>query len=212
MRGLRTVPRADRHRARHDGASARTRSCCNTSTRWRSTRWRCRAKYAADPPGRPVPFGAGHGQGAGAPTSASPVEEIRYRCAGINHMAFYLKFERRLPDGSMEDLYPRIRQGDRATKPREPATGTRCATRCSAHFGYFVTEILGAFRRIRAVVHQARPARPDREVQHPARRIYPPLRGADRALGQRRRRSSPPTPGSRWRAARNMRPASSLPK
>jgi alpha-galactosidase len=34
-----------------------------------------------------------------------PIEEINYICAGINHMAFYLRFER---DGV--DLYPRIRQ------------------------------------------------------------------------------------------------------
>ena len=34
-----------------------------------------------------------------------PVEEINYLCAGINHVAFYLKFER---DG--EDLYPLIRK------------------------------------------------------------------------------------------------------
>jgi alpha-galactosidase len=34
-----------------------------------------------------------------------PIEEINYICAGINHMAFYLRFER---DGV--DLYPLIRQ------------------------------------------------------------------------------------------------------
>ncbi|HRO23075.1 MAG TPA: alpha-glucosidase/alpha-galactosidase, partial [Promineifilum sp.] len=34
-----------------------------------------------------------------------PIEEINYLSAGINHMAFYLRFER---DG--EDLYPLIRQ------------------------------------------------------------------------------------------------------
>jgi len=34
-----------------------------------------------------------------------PIEEINYLCAGINHMAFYLKFER---DGV--DLYPEIRR------------------------------------------------------------------------------------------------------
>ncbi len=34
-----------------------------------------------------------------------PIEEINYLCAGINHMAFYLKFER---DGI--DLYPEIRR------------------------------------------------------------------------------------------------------
>ena len=38
-----------------------------------------------------------------------PIEEINFVCAGINHMAFYLRFERR--NGSdVEDLYPRIRQ------------------------------------------------------------------------------------------------------
>ena len=34
-----------------------------------------------------------------------PIEEINYQCAGINHMAFYLKFER-----NGEDLYPRLRE------------------------------------------------------------------------------------------------------
>src|SRR5215468_9305673 len=34
-----------------------------------------------------------------------PIEEINYVVAGINHMAFYLRFER-----AGEDLYPRIRQ------------------------------------------------------------------------------------------------------
>jgi alpha-galactosidase len=38
-----------------------------------------------------------------------PLEEISYLCAGINHMAFYLRFDRQTPDGS-EDLYPLIRQ------------------------------------------------------------------------------------------------------
>lgn len=34
-----------------------------------------------------------------------PYEEITYLCAGINRLAFYLRFERR-----GEDLYPRLRQ------------------------------------------------------------------------------------------------------
>jgi alpha-galactosidase len=38
-----------------------------------------------------------------------PIEEINFFCAGINHMAFYLRFERHTPQG-LEDLYPRIRQ------------------------------------------------------------------------------------------------------
>ena len=36
-----------------------------------------------------------------------PFDEVNYLVAGINHMAFYLKYERR---DSGEDLYPRIRQ------------------------------------------------------------------------------------------------------
>ena len=40
-----------------------------------------------------------------------------------------------------------------------------------------------ALRRVRAVVHQARPARPDRALQRPARRVPAPLRRADRRLG-----------------------------
>ena len=42
-----------------------------------------------------------------------PIDEINYLCAGINHMAFYLKFER---DGV--DLYPLIR--DVVTEGRIP--------------------------------------------------------------------------------------------
>lgn len=37
-----------------------------------------------------------------------PVDELSYRCAGINHMAFYLDFNRRTEDGLI-DLYPEIR-------------------------------------------------------------------------------------------------------
>lgn len=66
-----------------------------------------------------------------------PVEEIRYRCAGINHMAFYLDFERQLPDGRMEDLYPRIRQV--AEENRIP-DWNRVRYEVFRHFGYFVTE------------------------------------------------------------------------
>ncbi|MCB0104678.1 MAG: alpha-glucosidase/alpha-galactosidase, partial [Caldilineaceae bacterium] len=38
-----------------------------------------------------------------------PIDEINYVCAGINHMAFYLRFERKNGNGT-EDLYPKIRQ------------------------------------------------------------------------------------------------------
>lgn len=63
--------------------------------------------------------------------------EIRYLCGGINHMAFYLKFERRLPDGSMEDLYPRIRK---VIEENRVPDWNRVRYEVFRHFGYFVTE------------------------------------------------------------------------
>ena len=36
--------------------------------------------------------------------------QIDYDCAGINHMAFYTRFEKRHADGRMEDLYPRLKK------------------------------------------------------------------------------------------------------
>ena len=37
------------------------------------------------------------------------INTIDYDCAGINHVAFYTRFEKRHPDGRMEDLYPRLK-------------------------------------------------------------------------------------------------------
>ncbi|WGF88428.1 alpha-glucosidase/alpha-galactosidase [Marinivivus vitaminiproducens] len=66
-----------------------------------------------------------------------PIDEIRYRCAGINHMAFYLDFERLRADGSREDLYPLIRKVlDEARVP----DWNRVRYEVLRHFGYFVTE------------------------------------------------------------------------
>lgn len=75
-----------------------------------------------------------------------PIEEIDYLCAGINHMAFYLKFER-----NGEDLYPLINEvaksgsipvrGD-ADRSDGGVTGLSDAVRYRVfeEFGYFVTE------------------------------------------------------------------------
>ncbi len=65
-----------------------------------------------------------------------PVEEINYLCAGINHMAFYLRFERRTAAGT-EDLYPRIRRV--LAEGRVPAWN-RVRYDLFGRFGYFVTE------------------------------------------------------------------------
>src|SRR5436309_2990797 len=61
-----------------------------------------------------------------------PYREIDYLAAGINHMAFYLRFER---DG--EDLYPRLRA--LADEGRVPG-GNRVRYEVLRHIGYFVTE------------------------------------------------------------------------
>ncbi|MCE1635977.1 alpha-glucosidase/alpha-galactosidase, partial [Enterobacter hormaechei] len=36
--------------------------------------------------------------------------DLRYRCAGINHMAFYLSLEKKLADGSYVSIYPDLLQ------------------------------------------------------------------------------------------------------
>ena len=61
-----------------------------------------------------------------------PVEEIDYLVAGVNHVAFYLKFER---DG--QDLYPLIQRV--IDEGRIPATN-RVRYDVFKRFGYFVTE------------------------------------------------------------------------
>ena len=48
------------------------------------------------------------------------VESVQYRCAGINHMAFYLEFQQNLK-GVVNDLYPRI--AERATQFPMPTRG-----------------------------------------------------------------------------------------
>jgi alpha-galactosidase len=61
-----------------------------------------------------------------------PVEEINYLCAGINHMAFYLKFER---DG--HDLYPLIRK---VVEEGRVPDWNRVRYEAFTRLGYFVTE------------------------------------------------------------------------
>ncbi|MBN2469997.1 MAG: alpha-glucosidase/alpha-galactosidase [Anaerolineae bacterium] len=66
-----------------------------------------------------------------------PIEDINYLCAGINHMAFYLRFERRLPDGTVEDLYPRIQ---RVIEEDRIPGWNRVRYEMLRRLGYFVTE------------------------------------------------------------------------
>lgn len=61
-----------------------------------------------------------------------PYGEIDYLCAGINHMAFYTRFER-----NGEDLYPALRKA--CEEERFPPY-ERVRFEVFRHFGYFVTE------------------------------------------------------------------------
>jgi alpha-galactosidase len=62
----------------------------------------------------------------------APIAEINYLAAGINHLAFYLKFER-----NGEDLYPRLRQV--VAEGRVP-DWNRVRYEMLTRLGYFVTE------------------------------------------------------------------------
>ena len=73
------------------------------------------------------------------------LEDIRYRAAGINHMAFYLNFEQRQKDGSYRDLYPDLVAGYRAGRIPKPSNwNPRCPNKVRyemlTRLGYFVTE------------------------------------------------------------------------
>ncbi|MCA1597148.1 MAG: alpha-glucosidase/alpha-galactosidase, partial [Chloroflexi bacterium] len=63
-----------------------------------------------------------------------PQDEISYLCAGINHVAFYLRFERK---GSGEDLYPLIRK---VAKEGRIPDWNRVRYEMLERLGYFVTE------------------------------------------------------------------------
>ena len=79
-----------------------------------------------------------------------PIDEINYKCAGINHIAFYLEFAQRTSDG-LVDLYPQLREiADRPVAPvrtsqhriEDGVEGMSDAVRYEMlkRLGYFVTE------------------------------------------------------------------------
>jgi len=65
-----------------------------------------------------------------------PFEEVDYRVAGINHMGFYLTFERRTKDGA-QDLYPLI---DKVIDEGRVPDWNRVRYDVYRRLGYFVTE------------------------------------------------------------------------
>jgi alpha-galactosidase len=74
-----------------------------------------------------------------------PIGEIRYRAAGINHMAFYLQFEHKQKDGSYKNLYPDLLKGYAEGRfPKPSSWNPRCPNKVRyemlKRLGYFVTE------------------------------------------------------------------------
>jgi len=74
-----------------------------------------------------------------------PIDSIRYQCAGINHMAFFLRFEQILKDGSCRDLYPSLLSGyERGDVPKPNSWNPRCPNivryEMLRRLGCFVTE------------------------------------------------------------------------
>ncbi|MEL6617620.1 MAG: alpha-glucosidase/alpha-galactosidase [Pseudomonadota bacterium] len=69
---------------------------------------------------------------------------IRYRVAGVNHVAFFLRLEQER-DGGLHDLYPALRRGyARGDLPKGPLLMPRCPNKVRYevmdHLGYFCTE------------------------------------------------------------------------
>ena len=70
------------------------------------------------------------------------INQIQYECSGINHMAFYTKFEKKLADGSNQDLYPQIhRVGEEGSfGPNWDGCTNHVRYEILKRLGYFVTE------------------------------------------------------------------------
>jgi alpha-galactosidase len=96
--------------------------------------------WALDRAGTVATVGLCHSvQGTAAQLAADigiPLDDISYLCAGINHLAFYLRFERHTPAG-VEDLYPRLAQV--IAEDRVPEWN-RVRYDLYRRFGFFVTE------------------------------------------------------------------------
>ena len=70
------------------------------------------------------------------------LSKIEYECSGINHMSFFTKFEKKLDNGSKEDLYPKIYRAGEAGNFGTNGDGCSNYVRYDVlkKLGYFVTE------------------------------------------------------------------------
>ena len=75
-----------------------------------------------------------------------PLENISYKCAGINHIAFMLEFKEVMEDGSLRDLYPDLQKGyaEGRFPVKEAESYPGCVDKVRfemmKRLGYFVTE------------------------------------------------------------------------
>ncbi len=88
--------------------------------------------------------------------------DLRYRCAGINHMAFYLSLEKSSRTAATSVSTPTCyRPTPTGGRRSRTCTATRAAKTSSAmkcsKAGLLCHRVLGAFRRIHAMVYQAGP-------------------------------------------------------
>ena len=70
------------------------------------------------------------------------IADIEYDCSGINHMAFYTRFEKRLPNGDKEDLYPLLMKvgQEQSFGPNWDGCTNHVRYEVLKRLGYFVTE------------------------------------------------------------------------
>ena len=82
------------------------------------------------------------------------IEDIEYLCAGINHMAFYQKFEKKSQSGLNEDLYPKLKiladkivndeqlssRSEKINHESNKILHEKVRYEILRRFGYFVTE------------------------------------------------------------------------
>jgi len=82
------------------------------------------------------------------------IENIEYLCVGINHMAFYQKFEKKSNDGPNEDLYPKLKiiadkivndeklssRSEKINHESDKILHEKVRYEILRRFGYFVTE------------------------------------------------------------------------
>ena len=164
-----------------------------------------RREVSRDPPGRPLPFGAGHGGGAGPRSRRAGGRAALPRG---RHQPHGVLSELRAPDARRDASRPLSRaqarlRGGPISQGSEPqsALSQQSALRDALAAGIFRHREQRAFRGIHALFHQARPPGPDRTLRHSSRRVPETLRRADRAVGEGGR----PAPG-RQRVERAAEP------